>query len=89
MDNLIPTIQDSEKWKRLVAEQAKKSLEPSKEVSIVAHTKYKKVNKKTPSHKSPPQRTNNIKNGKINKKKKGKQKRPTKKKQKTTKRRRR
>ena len=53
MDNLVKTVQDTEKWKSLIAKQAKKSLEPSQEVSIVAHVRYKRDKKNNKPQKSP------------------------------------
>ena len=58
MDNLVQSVPDTEKWKRLVAHLAKTSVEPSNEVSVVSASpsvdvtprKYKRRTKRVPSH---------------------------------------
>ena len=58
MDNLVQSIPDTEKWKRLVSHLAKTSVEPSNEVSVVSLTpspsvtprKYKRRTKGVASH---------------------------------------
>jgi hypothetical protein len=60
MDNLVPSVPDTDKWKRLVSHLAKTSVEPSNEVSVVSTSpqvpmksrKYKRRTKKVPRHTS-------------------------------------
>lgn len=52
MDNLVQSVPDTEKWKRLVSLLAKTSVEPSNEISVVSTPvsprKYKRKTRRVP-----------------------------------------